>query len=129
VEDFTYDKDVIETKREWALAFRLSEVHNDNAPIGWTHYIGLATWLFKNFNMNILSPSPILEDVQCPECLGPMVSRKNRTNGEVFWGCKKYPECKGTRDSQGRSRAEREAEKNKDKEPVNQDPMFRFERR
>ena len=35
----------------WALAFRLSEVHNDNAPIGWGGYISLATWLLTNFEM------------------------------------------------------------------------------
>ena len=50
-----------------------------------------------------------LEEVECPECSGPMVSRTGKYG--VFWGCKKYPECRGTRDSMGRSRAEREAEK------------------
>lgn len=52
---------------------------------------------------------PILEDVKCPECDGPMVSRKGQFG--TFWGCKKYPDCRGTRDSMGLSKAEREAER------------------
>tara|TARA_R110002012_G_scaffold85098_3_gene212286 strand:- start:8222 stop:9706 length:1485 start_codon:yes stop_codon:yes gene_type:complete len=38
------------------------------------------------------------EHVKCPECQGPMVSRtarKGKHIGETFWGCKKYPNCKG----------------------------------
>lgn len=49
--DPTYVRAEIDAKSEWRLAFRLSEVHNDNAPIGWSSYIGLASWLLKNFNM------------------------------------------------------------------------------
>lgn len=49
------------------------------------------------------------EEVKCPECGGEMISRKGKFG--VFWGCKKYPECKGTRDNMGRSRDERDAEK------------------
>lgn len=122
--DFTYVKEEIESKREWSLAFRLSEVHNDNAPIGWTHYIGLATWLFANFNMTDITKKPILEDVTCPECGGVMASRKGQFG--IFWGCKKYPKCKGTRDSQGRSRVDREAEKQQDKEEYPQEQGFPF---
>lgn len=48
------------------------------------------------------------ENVKCPTCDGPMVSRKSKYG--VFWGCKKFPKCKGTRDSMGRSAAERELE-------------------
>jgi hypothetical protein len=33
--------------------------------------------------------------VQCPQCGSPMVQRNGRY-GE-FWGCTKYPQCKGTR--------------------------------
>lgn len=68
--------------------------------------------------------APIYEDVKCPECGGPMVSRKG-TYG-IFWGCKKYPNCRGTRDSMGRSKAERDAEK--DKEPVSHQDGFPFRR-
>ena len=46
------------------------------------------------------------ENVKCPDCGGPMVSRKSQFG--TFWGCLNYPECKGTRDSEGRSKADRE---------------------
>lgn len=49
------------------------------------------------------------ENVKCPECDGEMVPRKS-IHG-TFWGCKKYPKCKGTRDSMGMSKAERNAER------------------
>jgi len=45
------------------------------------------------------------ENVKCPDCDGPMVSRKS-VHG-VFWGCKDYPRCTGTRDNQGMSKKER----------------------
>lgn len=50
-----------------------------------------------------------IEDVKCPDCNGEMISRKSQYG--TFWGCKAYPKCKGTRDSNGMSRAEREAAK------------------
>ena len=34
---------------------------------------------------------------ECPECSGEMRRRENRS-GEPFWGCKRYPLCKGTID-------------------------------
>lgn len=46
------------------------------------------------------------ENVKCPDCQGPMVSRKSQHG--VFWGCRNYPRCKGTRDVNGESKAERE---------------------
>lgn len=46
------------------------------------------------------------ENVKCPKCDGPMVSRTSSYGS--FWGCKDYPNCKGTRDSMGRSKADRE---------------------
>jgi ribosomal protein L37AE/L43A len=53
--------------------------------------------------------APAVSDVMCPECGSKMVSRKGQFG--VFWGCSKYPNCKGTRDAQGRSKAERDAAK------------------
>ena len=50
------------------------------------------------------------ENVKCPECDEPMVSRKSKFG--VFWGCKNYPICKGTRDSMGRSKNDRDRELN-----------------
>ena len=49
------------------------------------------------------------ENVKCPECDGEMISRSGKYG--VFWGCKKFPECKGTRDNMGRSKADREHER------------------
>lgn len=50
---------------------------------------------------------------QCPDCGGEMALRTNRTNGDKFYGCRKYPQCRGTRDSSGLSKAEREEQKYK----------------
>jgi hypothetical protein len=49
--DPTYVKAEIEANPEWYLAWRLSEVDNDNAPIGWFRYISLAKWLLSTFEM------------------------------------------------------------------------------
>mgnify|MGYP001616752900 CR=1 FL=1 len=46
------------------------------------------------------------ESLKCPNCGGEMISRKGKFG--TFWGCKDYPNCKGTRDSQGRSKQERD---------------------
>jgi len=40
--DPTYVKADIEARPEWKLAFRMSELDNDHAPIGWGRYIPLA---------------------------------------------------------------------------------------
>ena len=50
-----------------------------------------------------------IENLKCPECQGEMISRKGKFG--IFWGCSNYPKCRGTRDSEGRSREERNAEK------------------
>lgn len=42
------------------------------------------------------------ENVKCPECDGPMVSRKSQYG--VFWGCVDYPKCRGTRNADGEAR-------------------------
>ena len=33
----------------------------------------------------------------CPSCGAPMIKRHNRRTGDIFWGCAKYPGCRGTR--------------------------------
>lgn len=48
------------------------------------------------------------ENVKCPDCGGEMTPRKSSYG--TFWGCKNYPKCKGTRDSMGRSKQDREEE-------------------
>jgi len=55
-----------------------------------------------------------IENVKCPDCDGPMVSRFG-IHG-TFWGCKNYPDCRGTRDSMGRSKAERATEREQEKD-------------
>lgn len=37
--DPTYQKDLIDANPVWKKAFELSEMYNDNAPIGWSTYI------------------------------------------------------------------------------------------
>lgn len=49
--DPTYVKAEIEASPIWYLAWRLSEVDNDAAPIGWSRYINIATWLLSTFAM------------------------------------------------------------------------------
>lgn len=38
-----------------------------------------------------------LKNPDCPQCGQVMLLRKGRESGEAFWGCRSYPECKGTR--------------------------------
>jgi len=49
--DPTYDMELIKSKPTWYLAWRISEVDNDNAPIGWWKYINIASWLHSRFEM------------------------------------------------------------------------------
>ena len=49
--DPTYDRAQIAENPVWDLAFTLSEIQNDNAPIGWGKYIYVAECLLANFNM------------------------------------------------------------------------------
>lgn len=44
------------------------------------------------------------ENVKCPECDGPMTSRANKSTGQRFWGCNRFPVCKGTRNTDGEAR-------------------------
>lgn len=66
------------------------------------------------------------EDYKCPECGAPMKERTNRQNGNKFYGCTQYPECRGTRDENGLSRAEREEKKYK--QDVSHQDGFSFSR-
>lgn len=38
-----------------------------------------------------------LSQALCPKCGGEMVKRANRKTGDPFWGCVKFPKCRGTR--------------------------------
>lgn len=49
----------------------------------------------------------MIEDLKCPVCASPMKQRVNRETGEEFYGCTQFPKCRGTRDSEGLSHAEK----------------------
>ncbi len=49
--DPTYEKAVIEANPTWEIAFILSEMLNDDAPIGWSNYIFAAERLLACFVM------------------------------------------------------------------------------
>jgi len=43
---------------------------------------------------------PAASAIACPQCRAPMVQRtakQGATAGERFWGCTRYPACRGTR--------------------------------
>ena len=65
-----------------------------------------------------------IEDLTCPECGGLMVSRSSKHG--TFWGCKQFPKCRGTRDSDGRSKQDKELEKTGVKEEYPQEQGFPF---
>ena len=46
--DPTYVRADIGANPKWELAFLLSELDNDNAPIGWGKYIKLAYWMLNS---------------------------------------------------------------------------------
>ena len=42
------------------------------------------------------------DESKCPKCGADMVllmARKGYFHGKKFWGCSKYPDCKGTRNN------------------------------
>jgi len=49
--DPTYVKAEIEANPEWDIAFVLSEIKNDDAPIGWSKYISTARSLLDVFDI------------------------------------------------------------------------------
>ena len=44
-----------------------------------------------------VSAAPTNEVPTCPKCGLAMVRRNNRRDGTQFWGCRKFPACRGTR--------------------------------
>jgi hypothetical protein len=39
----------------------------------------------------------VADDVVCPRCGASMVRRRKRATGEPFFGCSRFPDCRGTR--------------------------------
>lgn len=42
-----------------------------------------------------------MDENLCPECGAKMTPKKNSSSGQYFWGCTRYPDCRGTRDTDG----------------------------
>lgn len=74
---------------------------------------------------NVTTKQPLIEETLCPECGEKMISRKGAYG--VFWGCSTYPKCSGTRDSEGRSKAERAAQRD-NSEVSKENDKYRFNR-
>lgn len=55
--DPTYVREEISANPEWDLAFVLSEIMNDNAPIGWGRYISTAQCLLAAFDIKRKTPA------------------------------------------------------------------------
>lgn len=51
--DPTYKMEEINANPEWELAFFLSELDNDFAPIGWGRYIQTARYLLKRYEITL----------------------------------------------------------------------------
>ena len=49
--DPTYDRNEINDNPAWQIAFSLSEIQNDNAPVGWGKYIWIAECLLANYDI------------------------------------------------------------------------------
>lgn len=75
----------------------------------------------------ITPASDTTDTYSCPDCGADMKERRNRENGNKFYGCVKYPNCRGTRDENGLSRADREERKIKTEQAV-QEGGFSFNR-
>ena len=48
----------------------------------------------------------MIQETLCPECGGRMISRANRATRQCFWGCARYPTCRGTRNTDGEAPGE-----------------------
>lgn len=71
--DPTYAQDEIRANPEWDLAFVLSEILNDNAPIGWSRHVLTARCLLAAFDIkrkdearHVATPSSPAPDVSVP---------------------------------------------------------------
>lgn len=49
--DPTYVQSEIDANPVWQLAFSLSEIQNDHAPLGWGRYIYVAECLLNNYEI------------------------------------------------------------------------------
>ena len=49
--DPTYVQSEIKEKPEWDLAYVLSEIMNDNSPLGWSEYVYVAKLLLSEYEI------------------------------------------------------------------------------
>lgn len=92
-----------------------SGLFGTDAETNWQEYLVSNPTVFqKSASKPVVDIKP--EDLVCPDCGGKMIERTNRQTGNKFWGCVAYPRCKGTRDSSGLSRYDREQAKEKEVE-------------
>lgn len=124
----------IDTIVDYLENFIENIVHNQNNPSEGAYSLvvarrdtlrGYLMDMFGEKEPEELKPD-VYEGVKCPECDGEMISRKGKYG--TFWGCKKYPKCNGTRDSEGKSREDREREKQSKQEAEPLDERFKFTR-
>ena len=57
-----------------------------------------------------------IEETACPQCGGPMTPRMS-AHGK-FWGCKAYPQCRGTRNVMGETSLPHESGTDRDGEDL-----------
>lgn len=51
--DPTYNKEEIKKNKVWHIAWVLSEIRNDSAPLGWGSYISTAECLLGTFDIKV----------------------------------------------------------------------------
>lgn len=57
--------------------------------------VDFLTTFYNNMEETIKKNNSQEEDVICPLCGAKMIIRKNKQNGNSFYGCSNYPKCKG----------------------------------
>lgn len=62
MKDPTYDMERIKANPAWDLAFTLSELRNDNAPIGWGAFIPDAESLLRIYDIRRNEGHPYFEE-------------------------------------------------------------------
>ena len=53
-----------------------------------------------NTNQTLKEKRPAKNQVGCPKCRSPMrlrIAKKGKNPGHKFWGCSRFPRCKGTK--------------------------------
>lgn len=108
-------REQVATFIDYLEKFNLAIINNHNSS-----FIGDATSLNKRrdeletFIMvasGIMPSTDTTDTLVCPDCGADMALRTNKQSGSKFWGCKKFPACRGTRDEDGLSKLEREVQK------------------